>query len=136
MSCQGDYVSFYAEADQAAVALTLRDANNETRTLLPNERLILDAVHVVVDDTASSLVTNVAATAIADTIVAFAPAPASGSAMAEFTFPGEGFSCLRGTLPALVSVGEASVTGVGRVIFDGPVPGGRQPYQNSLVPGQ
>jgi hypothetical protein len=120
MGCRpGDYVAIeFSSADSsAAAAVTLKDANNTTRTLTANERLLIDtaqgecaaAVTLLELFTDSNADGNVGANEL---ICAF------GANNAFFDGGEEGYSCPVGVTPKAKGsgAGVVRITGVGRIV--------------------
>jgi hypothetical protein len=120
MGCKpGEYVAIeFASADaSAAAAVTLKDANNVTRTLTANERLLIDTAQgeCAAAVTLLELITDSDADGNVDAnelICAF------GANNAFFDGGEEGYSCPGGITPKAKAsgAGVVRITGVGRIV--------------------
>jgi hypothetical protein len=137
MNKPGEYVAIeFVSADATTAALvTLKDANQATRTLASNERLLIDELNadLATAVTSADLFSDTANAGVLDAgelVASFNPT--SG----EFSGGPEGFSLPIGNTPKIKAAvaGLIHVSGVGRIV-KGKSEGTRPSWRESMVPG-
>lgn len=133
----GDYVGIeFNSADAStAAAITLKDADQVTRTLQPYERLLIDEVTAVLAaGVTGDLFDDKNANGNVD---AGERIMALGALNSRFDGGHEGYSVSLGSTPKVKTsgAGVVNLTGTGRIII-GQSQGIRPKWQSSLVPGQ
>lgn len=141
---QGDYVSieFHSTDASTAAAITIKDANQATRTLQSNERLLLDSLEGTAVLAASDASTDITVTLFAssDTTVDAGERIWVFAGVAVWDGGIEGYSIPAGLTPKVKASGSGlvDINGVGRIIYDGTKGGTdvRPSWRESLVPGK
>jgi hypothetical protein len=138
MNKPGEYVAIeFSSTDATTAALvTLKDANQATRTLAANERLLIDDLFadLATAVTSADMFSDTANTGTVDAgelIASFNPT--SG----EFEGGPEGYSIPVGVTPKVKAAvaGKVAISGVGRIV-KGKSEGTRPSWRESQVPGK